>query len=56
MAEYSDTEATQAEEWRMKKLLGDCERKSRSVRIMRERRVNYADFDGMSDNGKGLPR
>jgi len=38
MAEYSDTEATQAEEWRQAKL----------------RRVNYADFEGMSDNGKGL--
>ena len=54
MAEYSDTEATQAEEWRMKKLLGDCERKSRSVRIMRDRRVNYADFDGMVSNDKSL--
>lgn len=37
MAEYSDSEAAAAEEWRSKKL----------------RCVDYADFDGMVDNGNG---
>lgn len=35
MAEYSDTAWAEAEEWRMKRLLDDVERKSRNVRIMR---------------------